>query len=318
MPLKGNQFRNSNSFRDEPKVKPAPKQRVSGESSEALPRFNLNNDRTIKIVGLFFLIVSLYFMVAFTSYLFTWKDDQSYVMDANGGWSNLWKTQTELTKMGLNQPVVQNWLGKFGALLSHQFIYEWFGVASFLFIGVCFIIGYRMLFKIKVFSISKTLAYSFFLLIFTSVSLAFFHAFIIDYPHYLEGEFGFWTNRLLQAQIGNAGIAGLLAFAALSVLIIAYNIDFRLPKRNEESKYVIPETDDNNIELEEEVIYDPVEFNLPNKPGQTPVVNKLNQNLPPVEVPEDDIPEPEDHKAVILSPAKNIPLENSFNEICLE
>jgi len=147
MPLKGNQFRNSNSFRDEPKAKPAPKQRVSGEPTEDLPRFKLNDDRTIKIIGLFFLIVSLYFMVAFTSYLFTWKDDQSYVMDANGGWSNLWRTQQELTKMGLNQPVVQNWLGKFGALLSHQFIYEWFGVASFLFIGVFFIIGYRMLFK---------------------------------------------------------------------------------------------------------------------------------------------------------------------------
>jgi len=311
MPLKGNQFRNSNSFRDEPKAKPASKQRVSGETADVLPKFKFNDGRAIKIIGLFFLIVSIYFMVAFTSYLFTWKDDQSYVMDANGGWSNLWKTQLELTKMGLDQPVVQNWLGKFGALLSHQFIYEWFGVASFLFIGVFFIIGYRMLFKIKVLSISKTIAYSFFLLIFISVSLAFFHAFIIDYPHYLEGEFGFWTNRLLQAQIGNAGIAGLLAFAGLSVLIIAYNIDFKLPARNQEPKYVIPETDGTNVQLEEEVIYDPVEFNLPNKPGQTPIVNKLNQNLPPVEVPEDDSSEPEEHKAVILSPAKNVPLETA-------
>ena len=311
MPLKGNQFRNANSFRDEPKSKPAPTQRVSGEPSEVLPRFKLNDDRTIKIIGLFFLIVSLYFMVAFTSYLFTWKDDQSYVIDANGGWSNLWKTQMELSKIGLNQPVVQNWLGKFGALLSHQFIYEWFGVASFLFIGVFFIIGYRMLFKIKVFSTSKTLAYSFFLLIFISVSLAFVHAFIIDYPHYLEGEFGFWTNRLLQAQIGNAGIAGLLIFAGLSVLIIAYNIDFKLPKRTIEPKYLIPETDGMHVQLEEEVIYDPVEFKLPNKPGQLPTGNKLNQNLPPVEVSDNDISEPEEHKTVILSPAKNVPHETA-------
>jgi S-DNA-T family DNA segregation ATPase FtsK/SpoIIIE len=311
MPLKGNQFRNSNSFRDEPTAKPATKQRVSDQSSDVIPKFKFNGGRAIKIIGLFFLIISIYFMVAFTSYLFTWKDDQSYVMDANGGWFNLWKTQLELTKMGLDQPVVQNWLGKFGALLSHQFIYEWFGVASFLFIGIFFIIGYRMLFKIKVFSIPKTLAYSFFLILFISVSLAFFHAFIIDYPHYLEGEFGFWTNRLLQVQIGNAGIAGLLAFAGLSVLIIAYNIDFKFPERNREDKYVIPETDGTNVQLEEEVIYDPVEFNLPNKPGQSPVGNKLNQNLPPVEIPENDSPEPEEHKAVILSPTKNIPLETA-------
>ena len=311
MPLKGNQFRNSNSFRDEPRANPASKQRDSNQSADAIPKFKFNDGRLSKIIGLFFLIVSIYFMVAFTSYLFTWKDDQSYVMDANGGWSNLLKTQLELTKAGLNQSVVQNWLGKFGALLSHQFIYEWFGVASFLFIGIFFIIGYRMLFKIKVLSIPKTLAYSFFLLLFISISLAFFHAFIIDYPHYLEGEFGFWTNRLLQAQIGNAGIAGLLAFAGLSVLIIAYNIDFKLPERNKDPEYMIPDTDDTNVQLEDEVIYDPVEFNLPNKPGQTAVENKLNQNLSAVELDELESDEDEEHKAVILSPSKNIPLETA-------
>ena len=311
MPLKGNQFRNSNSFRDEPRANPASKQRDSNQSADAIPKFKFNDGRLSKIIGLFFLIVSIYFMVAFTSYLFTWKDDQSYVMDANGGWSNLLKTQLELTKAGLNQSVVQNWLGKFGALLSHQFIYEWFGVASFLFIGIFFIIGYRMLFKIKVLSIPKTLAYSFFLLLFISISLAFFHAFIIDYPHYLEGEFGFWTNRLLQAQIGNAGIAGLLAFAGLSVLIIAYNIDFKLPERNKDPEYMIPDTDDTNVQLEDEVIYDPVEFNLPNKTGQTAVENKLNQNLSAVELDELESDEDEEHKAVILSPSKNIPLETA-------
>ncbi|MDP2412974.1 DNA translocase FtsK [Daejeonella sp.] len=309
--LKGNQFRSANSFRDEPKSKPAPKQRVPKETAEDLPKFKLNDDRTIKIIGLFFLIVSLYFMVAFTSYLFTWQDDQSYVIDANGGWSNLMKTQQELTEMGLNQPAVQNWLGKLGALLSHQFIYEWFGVASFLFIGVFFIIGYRMLFKIRVLSITKTLAYSFFLLIFTSITLAFFHAFISDYPHFLEGEFGFWTNRLLQAQIGDAGTAGLLAFAGLSVLIIAYNIDFKLPERSAKPNYVVPETSD-EVELEDEVLYAPVEFNLPNRSGQETTngnTQKLSQNLPPVEVTEE--PEPEEHRPVVLSPAKNVPFETS-------
>jgi S-DNA-T family DNA segregation ATPase FtsK/SpoIIIE len=60
MPPIGNQFRNSNSFRDEPKSKPAPKQTRSAGKTEVLPPFNLNNDRAIKIIGLFFLIVSLY------------------------------------------------------------------------------------------------------------------------------------------------------------------------------------------------------------------------------------------------------------------
>ena len=316
MPLRGNQFRNENSFRDEPKSKPTTKSRIPREAAEAMPKFRLNDDRTVKIIGLFFLIVSLYFMVAFTSYLFTWKDDQSYVMDANGGWSNLWKTQAELTNIGLSQPVVENWLGKFGALLSHQFIYEWFGIASFIFIGVFFIVGYRMLFKIKVLSISKTFSYSFFLLIFISLTLAFFHAFLAEYPHYLEGEFGFWTNRLLQAQIGDAGTAGLLAFAGLSVLIIAYNIDFKIPERNKESKYVIPEIPD-PIELEEEVRYEPVEFNLPNRTNnENGGANKINQNLPPLQTIA--TPDPEQHVNVVLSPSRNVPFETAdevINEI---
>lgn len=305
MPLRGNQFRNANSFRDEPKSKTTSKQRSPRETTEALPKFRLNDDRTIKIIGLFFLIVSLYFMIAFTSYLFTWQDDQSYVMDANGGWANLWKTQSELSAMGLNQPIVENWLGKFGALLSHQFIYEWFGMASFIFIAVFFIVGYRMLFKIRIFSIKKTLAYSFFFLIFTSVTLAFFHAFISDYPHYLEGEFGFWTNRLLQAQIGNAGTSGLLAFAGLSVLIIAYNIDFRFPARNTNPAYIAPDASE-DVELEEEIKFAPVEFNLPNRSNQAPdALNKINQNLSL------DHTGHEEHKAVVLSPSRNIPMETA-------
>jgi S-DNA-T family DNA segregation ATPase FtsK/SpoIIIE len=316
MPLRGNQFRNENSFRDEPKSKTTAKARIPRETAEVMPKFKFNDDRAIKIIGLFFLVVSLYFMVAFTSYLFTWQDDQSYVMDANGGWGNLWKTQSELSAIGLNQPVVENWLGKFGALLSHQFIYEWFGVASFLFIGVFFIVGYRMLFKIRVLSITKTLSYSFFLLIFISLTLAFFHAFLSDYPHYLEGEFGFWTNRLLQAQIGDAGTAGLLAFAGLTVLIIAYNIDFKWPERNKEPKYVVPETVE-AVELENEVRYDPVEFELPNRNQAVGASNKLNQNLPPIQTTSEEA-EPEEHINVVLSPSRNIPFETAetvINEI---
>jgi S-DNA-T family DNA segregation ATPase FtsK/SpoIIIE len=310
--LKGNQFRSGNSFRDEPQLKSAPKARAPKDTTQDLPNFKLNNERLFKIIGLFFLIVSLYFMVGFTSYLFTWQDDQSYVIDANGGWSNLMKTQQELTEMGLNQPAVQNWLGKLGALLSHQFIYEWFGVASFLFIGIFFIIGYRMLFKIKILSIKKTLAYSFFSLIFASISFAFFHAFINDYPHFLEGEFGFWTNRMLQAQIGDAGTAGLLAFAGLSVLIIAYNIDFKLPERSSKLKYTIPDTGD-EAELEDEVLYPPVEFNLPNRARQDSGnlnTQKLSQNLPAIEMPKEH--EPEEHRPVVLSPAKNVPFETAM------
>ena len=303
MPVKGNQFRNTNSFREETKSKAAPKERARREKTEVLPRFTFNDGRPVKVLGLFFLVLSLYFLVAFTSYLFTWQEDQSYVMDSNGGWSNLWKTQKELLELGFKQPVVENWLGKFGALLSHQFIYEWFGVASFLFIAVFFIIGYRMLFKINVLSVSKTLGYSFFLILFISLTFAFFHGFVSDYPHYLEGEFGFWSNRLLQAQIGNTGIAGLLAFAGLTALIIAYNIDFKIPGGKKEPEYTMPETNE-HLELEDEVLFEPVEFSV-NRNGGTR--NRM-QDIP---VKSTVRPEEENYQTLTISPSKNVPMETA-------
>jgi len=235
MPVKGNQFK-SNSFKDENQPRQtgkAEKERITKRRLPTMPQLDMANGRVIKIAGLLSLLMSIYFLIAFTSYLFTWQEDQSYIASTNGGWHNLatGKTVQELADNGGNPQIAQNWLGKFGALLSNQFIYEWFGVASFLFVFVFFVLGYRLLFKVKLFSITKTIAYSLFCIVFISVSIAYFHAFIIDYPHYLEGGFGFWCNRLLDAQIGPAGTGGLLVFAALAVLVIAYNIDFKLPAR---------------------------------------------------------------------------------------
>jgi len=242
MSVRGNQFK-SNSFKNEYGDKPGTKtsSRQPKIRFERMPSLSFENERALKIAGLFFLILAIYFLVAFTSYIFTWEEDYSYVIDANGGWGNLFKTMEELQQHNIPF-VVQNWLGKFGALLAHQFIYEWFGIASFLFVFVFFVIGYRLLFKVKIFALEKTFGYSLFFLLFLSLSFGFFHSFFLDAPHYLEGEIGYWTNKLLVAQIGIAGVGGLIAFLGLTLLIIAYNIDFKLPERKHLD--VLPEEDE--------------------------------------------------------------------------
>jgi S-DNA-T family DNA segregation ATPase FtsK/SpoIIIE len=262
MALKANQFK-SNSFKNDSEEKQHSRSSSTSQRSrlERLPSFNFDDGRFIKIVGLFFLVLSLYFLIAFTSYLFTWEDDHSYVIDANGGWKNLFRNIEELKAANVS-PVVQNWLGKFGALLSHQFIYEWFGLASFLFVLVFFVIGYRLLFKVKIFALEKTFGYSLFFLLFTSLTFGFLHAFFSDAPHFVEGEFGYWTNKILVAQIGIAGVGGLIAFLALTILIIAYNIDFKLPKREPKDNYEPELPGNKNAIIEEELPSQPVEFNL--------------------------------------------------------
>lgn len=206
-------------------------QRPKPSIADRLPKLNFNTDKVTKILGLFCLLLALYFLLAFTSYLFTWQDDQSYVSTTNGGWSTLFKSSEELRTLGLENAVVDNWLGKFGALLSHQFIYKGFGIASFIYVAVLFIIGYRLLFKELIYPLNKAFAYALFFLFFISTTLAFLHGFTSSSPHFVEGTMGFWSNRLLQAQIGKAGVGGLLIFSALTFLVIVYNLDFKLPER---------------------------------------------------------------------------------------
>jgi len=271
MSVKGNQFR-SNSFKNEYGEKPSSgaSSKVQRERFERMPSLNFQDERILKIAGLFFLILAIYFLVAFTSYLFTWQEDYSYVIDANGGWGNLFKTIEELQQHNI-PIIVQNWLGKFGALLSHQFIYEWFGVASFLFVFVFFIIGYRLLFKVKIFGMQKTFGYSLFFLLFLSLTFGFLHSFFSDAPHYMEGEIGYWTNKLLVAQIGVTGVGGLLAFLGLTILIIAYNIDFKLPER----KHFTPDFAEEHAEDHTDHSFS--EPPLPNGNLQKPVTERFKE-----------------------------------------
>lgn len=311
MSVRGNQFK-SNSFKQE-----ADPQKTNGkrptykeprQKTDFLPKFDLQNGRLVKIIGLFFVIVSIYFLVAFTSYLFTWQEDQSYVVDANGGWSNLFKGLEELKESHVNSPVVENWLGKFGALLAHQFIYEWFGVASFLFVFVFFVIGYRLLFKVKIFGIEKVLAYSFFFLLFLSLTFGFARSFFAETPHFFEGEFGFWSNRLLSLQLGQAGVGGLILFLGLTILIIAYNIDFKIPQREEKPDFV--PTSPEPIERENEIISEPVEFSVNDRFKNQP---KKEQNI--VITPSRfDQKEEEEVLDVILPTATNVMLSPTVTQ----
>ncbi len=319
MPVKGNQFK-SNSFKPENQPRQpaskAEKERPIKQRVENPYSRDLLNSKLIKISGLFLLLLSVYFLVAFTSYLFTWQEDQSYVSPTNGGWHNLFRTTQELMENHVKSPVVENWAGKLGALVSNQFIFEWFGLASFVFVFIFFIAGYRMVFKVRLVPLSKTLAYGFFALIFTSVTIGFFHAFLIDTPNYMEGGFGYWTNRLLDAQIGQTGTGGILIFLALTILIIAYNIDFKIPKRSAKPVEtaavgdIVPEP----VDLVDEEISLPVEW-----PGRA---NKLKENIEKMVPPEPIkqqafVQNPVFHEPVVLVPDPDMAREPEESDIPL-
>lgn len=197
--------------------------------TKSFDQFNFSEGqrKALKILGLFLLLLAGLFTVAFVSYLFTWQSDQSYIAQSNGGWSTLMQTTDEIHDETIETLIVQNKLGKFGALLANQFMYEWFGVASFLFILVLFVIGYKFLYKRSILPVWKTVIYSLVAIILLSITLGFAQDFISNTPHILEGKFGFWTNQILKNQIGTVGTGGLLVFIFLTALVLLYNYDLR-------------------------------------------------------------------------------------------
>ena len=86
----------------------------------------VRDERTHKITGAFCLLLAAFLFIAFTSYLFTWKEDQDKVFQ---GASILWPS---------SNIKVANLLGNLGALVSHEFFYKGFGVASYLFCSFFF------------------------------------------------------------------------------------------------------------------------------------------------------------------------------------
>jgi len=61
------------------------KEKTNSNEPHAVTQF-VQSERTHKITGLFLLLISVYLLIAFTSYFFTWKNDQSLV---NGSWFDL-------------------------------------------------------------------------------------------------------------------------------------------------------------------------------------------------------------------------------------
>src|SRR3954451_3358680 len=127
------------------KSKAPVKETLKTEKEEKVPvKQLLKDERTHKIAGTVFLLLAFLLFVAFSSYLFTWAEDQdkfSYRM------------------LLANDIKVQNLLGTFGSFVSEIFIRHGFGIASYLICTFFFVTGVNLFFGKKVFSIPRNLKY---------------------------------------------------------------------------------------------------------------------------------------------------------------
>jgi DNA segregation ATPase FtsK/SpoIIIE, S-DNA-T family len=200
----------------ETKKKKVQKEKSDKVTISTIVRF-FRSDKFQKVSGLFFLLLSFYLLIAFISYIFTWKADDNIFYNA---------ISRVLTDNSLTS---ENWMGKIGAVISYLFIKKWFGVASFLFIIWLLIFGLRAFVNFTLFPLSKATKYLLFGILWISVTMSFIiHA---DNLLILGGSFGFQANVWLNSILGKIGTGILLFFLIFSFLIIEYNIQKRWQKK---------------------------------------------------------------------------------------
>jgi len=224
----------------------------------------VKDERTRKIAGSVSLFASLFLVIAFISYLFTWREDQDKVFR---GISILFPSDEVRTV---------NLLGNFGAYISHLFFYNGFGVASFLFCSLFFVIGINALMGRKVFSIWRNIRYVLIGIVFFSVLLAFLTRGNI-FPW--GGAVGDLISNWLIRFLGFIGTGALLFIAGLAYFIWRFNPVFSVPafKKN-------PDNNEDGIDEQ------PINMEQGERPSLLIKPNKLNGgNGMVVMPPEEDI-----------------------------
>ncbi|MDQ3101887.1 MAG: DNA translocase FtsK 4TM domain-containing protein, partial [Bacteroidota bacterium] len=160
--------------------------------------------------GLFLVLASAYLLVAFISFLFTWRVDQDLV---GRSWSEIFSPEVH----------VENWLGKLGALIAHQFIYKWFGIAAFALVLWSFIGGVRILLGSWLLPPRRTFGWTAMALLWMPALLGFFFR---DELMFLGGGVGFLITKHLSGLLGTFGTGALIVFALVAFATFTFNPSF--------------------------------------------------------------------------------------------
>ncbi|HEY0743256.1 MAG TPA: DNA translocase FtsK 4TM domain-containing protein [Chryseosolibacter sp.] len=128
-----------------------PEKEKKGKSSKSKLSFDFLKDPRIRLAGGFFLMIAgLYLFLALFSYLFTGKADQSVVQAIS---------DSSIVESGRE---TENWLGLYGAIVSHFVIFRWFGIAAFFIPPLLFVVGFKVVFNRELFRVFSFTVFSVF------------------------------------------------------------------------------------------------------------------------------------------------------------
>ena len=190
------------------------------------------------ILGYILLFLSVILFTSFISYMYNWKVDQSSI-------GNLLDRSIE----------VENILGKIGASISHFFIYNLFGISSFILPVILFISSYYLLFNKKILELIKRINW----LLILTIWMTLLTGYLSNYFPIQTGIVGFEINSFLKTYIGMIGIVLIICFIFILSISVLWNItpnsivillgNLSLPKKSKEN----PQEDKLKGELFEDI-----------------------------------------------------------------
>jgi len=158
----------------------------------AAPRFRVSLDwehiftspKNTLAWGTFFIVLGLILETSFFSYIVTGLSDQS-VLDGLG--------QQSIRDAGRQ---TRNFLGVLGAVVSHIFVYRWFGLGALLLPLVPFVAGWKMAFGREILPLSKTTKEVIFFTLWVSVLMGYMILMSNTENNlsFLSGGFGYLVN----------------------------------------------------------------------------------------------------------------------------
>ena len=174
--------------------------------------FTFKDRRIPKLLGLVLLFLAAYLFVAFTSYLFTWRDDYD-----------------DVNSLGLSELLFgdtfdpANLLGKLGAIVSNTIFWWGIGLSSFIFIYLLVVYGTALIKERPLGKLFPSLRNSLILALFTSVFLEFVFG-NAEFPW--GGAIGEVISEWMTGLVGVVGMTILYLFLLVGIIIWTINPDF--------------------------------------------------------------------------------------------
>lgn len=222
-----------------PKVNPDPDVFTEEKPEEVAIKELVRDKRTHKIFGAFLVFICFFLFTAFGSYLFTWTADQDKIRDT--GIKILLPNELEIT----------NLFGSLGAYTAFVFFEYGFGIASFFFCMLFFVLGINLLLDRKVYSLWRSIRYMILGLVIVSVSASYFTGLS---AFNWGGAFGQYSSTWMNAVIGKVGTFAVLVTALFAYFIWRFNPIFN---------WTFGKKDTPTVVLNESVLADPTSTVVP-------------------------------------------------------